>query len=78
MGGGMALVVRLRLWLTAFGALTVGIGLAYLKGRRDADNANEVDEHNEYIATRKRMDAVDPVVDAAEWLRDRAKRDSNL
>jgi hypothetical protein len=74
----MALIGRLKMWLAAFGAAIAAVGWAYLKGRNDADNANELDDHNEYIATRKRMDAIEPADDVTEWLRERAKRDGNL
>ena len=59
-------------------ATIVGIAVAYFKGRKDADTANEVDDYNEYVATRNRMDAIDPVDDHAEWLRKRAKRKGDL
>jgi len=59
-------------------AAIVGIAAAYFKGRKDADTANEVDDYNEYVATRNRMDAVEPAGDVSEWLRKRSKRKGNL
>lgn len=54
--------------------LAFGAALIYAKGRKDAYDADQLEDHNEYIATRKRMDAVDDSGDDDEWLRERANR----
>ena len=59
----------------------VGAALLYRKGRTDERAKTDVEDFNEYVATRKRIDAVDGLDDAdvvRDWLRDRAKRSSNL
>jgi len=51
--------------------------LLYRKGRQDADDANTAQDFNEYVAARRRMDAVDfpdSDADVDRWLRDRANR----
>jgi hypothetical protein len=73
----------IRRWLSGILAALalLGAALLYRKGRKDADDANTIQEFNEYVATRKRMDAVDGFDDAdavRDWLRDRAKRASGL
>lgn len=73
----------IRRWLSGILAALalLGAALLYRKGRKDADDANAVQDFNEYVATRKRIDAVDGFDDAdavSDWLRDRAKRAGNL
>ena len=77
----------IRRWAnTILAALAlIGAAMIYRKGRKDADDANAVQDFNEYVAARKRMDAVDGAVDGfddanavSEWLRDRAKRGGGL
>ena len=58
--------------------LAFGAALIYAKGRKDAYDADQLEDHNEYIATRDRMEAADPGTDVDKWLRERAKRDGNL
>lgn len=59
--------------------VALGAALLYRKGRKDADDANAVQDFNEYINTRKRMDETDGPSDAdvAKWLMERGqyKRD---
>lgn len=59
--------------------LALGAALIYARGRKDANDANELRDHNEYIETRKRMDAADGLSDAdvQRWLHERGqyKRD---
>jgi hypothetical protein len=59
--------------------VALGAALIYARGRKDANDANELREHNEYIETRKRMDAADGPSDAdvQRWLHERGqyKRD---
>ena len=59
--------------------LALGAALIYAKGRKDADNDNHIDDYNEYIATRRRMDeAAEPSdADVQRWLHERGqyKRD---
>ena len=71
----------LKSYLYAFIAALIALGAAliYARGRKDANDANELREHNEYIETRKRMDAADGLSDADVniWLHERGqyKRD---
>lgn len=59
----IAALVEAILWplMAALGALAIAGG-AWLagrsRGRKDTDLQNEIDGYNEYIATRKRIDAV--------------------
>ena len=59
--------------------LTLGAALIYAKGRKDADDDNHIDDYNEYISTRRRMDeAAGPSnADVQRWLHERGqyKRD---
>lgn len=45
--------------LAGFGVLAIGVVLAYVKGKRVAKDEEIEDMHNEYVATRNRMDAAD-------------------
>ena len=71
----------MRAYLRGIGLalLALGAALLYAKGRKDADNANELQDYNEYIATRRRMDeAAEPSdADVQRWLHERGqyKRD---
>ena len=62
-----------------------GLGLlwgAWVLGKREGKQAERTDaqiqEFNEYVETRKRMEAADTGTDVDKWLRERAKRDGNL
>lgn len=59
--------------------IALGAALIYARGRKDASDANELRDHNEYTETRKRMDAADGLSDAdvQRWLHERGqyKRD---
>ena len=74
----------MRAYLSGIVAAIVGLvaALLYRKGRKDADDANELQDHNEYIETRKRMDAADGPSDAdvQRWLHERGnyKRNGDL
>ena len=66
-------MTRIKLWLAALGAFVVALLGVYWRGRSDADDAAAERELNEYVETRKRMDAVD-IGDAdasREWLHNR-------
>ena len=58
----------------------LGAALIYAKGRKDADDANAIQDFNEYINTRKRMDETDGPSDAdvQRWLHERGKYKRNL
>lgn len=56
----------------------VGTVWGYIKGKKDADTAHEVQDFNEYVETRKRMESADHGTDVDKWLRERAKRDGTL
>ena len=59
--------------------VALGAALIYAKGRKDADDDNHIDDYNEYISTRRRMDeAAEPSdADVQRWLHERGqyKRD---
>lgn len=71
----------MRAYLSAIATalLALGAALIYAKGRKDEGQDNEIEDHNEYIATRKRMDEADGLSDAdvQRWLHERGqyKRD---
>lgn len=71
----------MRAYLSGILAALVALGAAliYAKGRKDEGQDNEIDDHNEYIATRRRMDeAAGPSdADVQRWLHERGqyKRD---
>ena len=60
--------------------VALGAALLYAKGRKDADDANAVQDFNEYINTRKRMDETNGPSDAdvQRWLHERGKCKRNL
>lgn len=60
--------------------VALGAALIYAKGRKDADDANAIEDFNEYINTRKRMDETDGPSDAdvQRWLHERGKYKRNL
>ena len=60
------------------GLLSIVGALLYRMGAKANEIESQNDEHNEYIATRNRMEAADPGSDVDKWLRERAKRSGNL
>ena len=70
----------IRAYITAFiaGLLSIAGVVLYRKGQKDADNENQLQDHNEYVETRKRIDGVDNSGSDDEWLRERAKRKRDL
>ena len=72
----------MRAYLSGIVAAIVALGAAllYRKGRKDADDANELQDHNEYVETRKRMDAADGPSDAdvQRWLHERGNYKRSL
>lgn len=76
----MFMLAKLKIYLYAAGAVIVALGAAYFRGRSSEAAAEHERELNEYVETRKRMDAVDSGSssdDARAWLRAReqSKRD---
>lgn len=61
--------------IAALGAALVA-AMIYREGRKDADAAHELEQADDYIETRKRMDAAlrDRNTDNAEWLRERGRK----
>ena len=77
MGIWLALSGKVKTWLAVAGGVIMALAYAYLKGRTDQGKADEVEELNEYVETRRRIDdaTIPRDADAAlEWLR---KRQSN-
>jgi len=60
--------------------IALGAALIYARGRKDANDANELREHNKYVETRKRMDAAAGPSDAdvQRWLHERGKYKRDL
>ena len=60
--------------------IALGAALIYAKGRKDADDDNHIEDFNEYIATRRRMDETDGPSDAdvQRWLHERGKYKRDL
>jgi len=67
----------MRAYLSGIVAALVALGAAliYAKGRKDADNDNHMDDYNEYISTRRRMDetAEPSDGDVQRWLHERGQ-----
>jgi len=72
----------MRAYLSGIAAALFALvaALLYTKGRKDADDANELQDHNEYIETRKRMDGATGPSDAdvQRWLHERGKYKRDL
>lgn len=71
------MMLRLKMWLAAAGALALALASTWFGGRKSAKAAAKTEELNEYVETRKRMDEVDPGDDpdaARRWLRERGKQ----
>ena len=74
MGLWLALSSKVRTWLAVAGGVVLALFYAYIQGRADQGKADEVEELNEYVETRRRIDdATIPrdADDALEWLRKR-------
>ena len=77
MGLWLALSGKVKTWLAVAGGVVMALVYAYLKGRTDQGRASEVEELNEYVETRRRIDEGTIPSDATaalDWLR---KRQSN-
>ncbi|MBQ2263276.1 MAG: hypothetical protein II336_18180 [Loktanella sp.] len=76
------MIGRLKRWLAWLAAGAAAVWGAWALGKREgtqkARTDNQIQEHNEYVETRKRMEAADPGSDVDKWLRDRAKRGGDL
>jgi len=72
----------MRTYISGIVAALVGLVAAFLytKGRKDANDANELQDHNEYIEARKRMDAAagPSAADVQRWLHERGKYKRDL
>ena len=71
-------MIRAKLAAIVAGLLSVLGVVLYALGKKDANHENEIQDHNEYVETRKRIDGVDTSGDDADWLRERAKRKRDL
>lgn len=70
-------MLRIKIWLAAAAAVVLALLSTWLGGRRSAKTAAKVEELNEYVETRKRIDEIDgdrSVDDDRDWLRDRGER----
>ena len=75
---GKSKMIRAKLAAIVAGLLSILGAALYALGTRNANHENEIQDHNEYVETRKRIDGVDTGGNDAEWLRERAKRDRGL
>ena len=71
-------MIRAKLAAIVAGLLSVLGVVLYALGKKDANHENEIQDHNEYVETRKRIDGVDTSGNDADWLRERAKRKRGL
>ena len=69
-----ALIGKVRGWAIGAGAVLAGLFLAYFKGRKDIEQKHKAEELNEYVETRKRMDAANPDDDVDFLLKRKRKR----
>lgn len=78
----MALIfAKIKLYLYAAGAVLIAVAGAYFRGKSDEAATENERELNEYVETRKRMDAVDSGGDpdaARAWLRARQQSERDL
>lgn len=68
------MIGKLKLWLAGIGAVAIALLAAWFSGKKAGRDAANAEELNEYVETRKRMDAADHDGDAREWLRGRGKQ----
>lgn len=68
------MIGNLKLWLAGIGAVAIALLSVWFGGKRAGQTDAKMEELNEYIETRKRMDAADHDGDAREWLRGRGKQ----
>lgn len=73
MGIWLALSSKVKTWLAVAGGVVIALFYAYIKGRTDQGKASEVEELNEYVETRRRIDGVldRDVQSSLEFLRKR-------
>ena len=71
-------MIKAYFWAFITGLLSIAGVVLYRKGRNDEGDKNELQEANEYIETRKRIDGVGDSGADDEWLRERAKRKRDL
>ena len=68
---------KAKLYLAVATAVILAIGAAFLKGWTARGHREEMQDQEDYIDARKRMDAVDHIdspADAREWLRKRGEQ----
>lgn len=68
------MIGKIKMWLAGIGAVAIALLSVWFGGKKAGRDAAKMEELNEYIETRKRMDAADLDGDAREWLRDRGKQ----
>ena len=70
------MIFRLKMWAMGIGLVVTALAASWFGGRKAAQADAKQEELEGYVATRKRMDAVDTDDDPTvlrDWLRERGK-----
>lgn len=71
------MIGRLKLWLAGIGVFIVALLSIWFGGKKSGQTDAKLEEQDDYIATRKRIDEIDRHrrhPDAREFLRERGQR----
>lgn len=71
----------MRAWLAGIGLAIVALMASWFGGRKSAQTDAKLEDAEDYVSTRKRMDEVGRMSDAdaaRSWLLDRGKSESDL
>lgn len=70
------MITRIRIWLAAAAAFVAAFGIAWLRGNQSAKTSAKINNLEDDIKTRKRMNEVsrdDNADSARDWLRKRGE-----
>ena len=71
------MIGKIKLWLAGIGAVVVALLSIWFGGKKAGRDAAKLEEQDDYIETRKRMDETDVGDDpdmARRWLHERGER----